>query len=157
MTVTGIAAKSQYSLTGTASGSINVMSVQSLTLSGGTIVPSFTTLEHYLNGVTLDDYLNIKIKSNVPWTLNVQAQNAYFTPMSQGGSTDMPAGVLSIKRDNVTSFTPLSANSFTLKSGSKGGPTATGNTFNVDVKFNPGFNYKGGIYTLGLMYTLSQQ
>ncbi len=153
----GVRGVAQYSFSQNVSGSINVFTIQSLTLSGGTVTPSFTTMEHYFSGVVLQNYITVSVRSNGPWTVSVQAQNQYFTPMSQGGSTNMPAGVLSLRRENQVNFTPVSVAGHTLKSGGKGGATAPGNTFTIDMKFNPGFGYKGGIYTLGLMYTLSQQ
>ena len=150
-------AKAQYSFSGSTSGNINVSSIQSLTLSGGTTVPTLSTTDDFASGVTMAGYLNVVVKSNVSWTLSVQSQNSYFTAMSQGGSTNMPASVLSIKPSSSSNYFNLSTSSQTLKSGSKGSSTTPGNSFSVDVKFSPGFSYKGGIYTIGLMYTLSQQ
>jgi hypothetical protein len=149
--------RAQYSFSGSTSGNINIASIQSLTLSGGTTVPTLSTTDDFASGITMGSYLNVVVKSNVAWTLSVQAQNAYFSAMSQGGSTNMPASVLSIKPSSSSNYFNLSTSSQTLKSGGKGSSTAPGNAFSIDVKFSPGFSYKGGIYTIGLMYTLSQQ
>ena len=151
------AGKAQFSHSGTASGNITVFSVQSLTLTGSTIIPSFESFSHYTNGITMSQYVEIQVRSNVNWTISVQAQNAYFSPLSQGASTNMPSTVLSMKRSDVSSYTPVSPSGHTLKNGGKGGAGKPGNTFTVDVRFHPGFGFKGGIYTLGLLYTLSQQ
>lgn len=131
--------------------------MQSLTLTGGSVIPSFQSLDDFANGVTVDDYLSVAVKSNVSWTVSVMAQNAHFSPMTQNGSTDMPASVLSIRSNNYSSYTALSTNAQTLKTGNKGSSNNPGNSFDIDIRYNPGFSYKGGIYTLGLVYTLSQQ
>lgn len=120
-------------------------------------MPTLSTTDDFASGITMGSYLNVVVKSNVAWTLSVQAQNAYFSAMSEGGSTNMPASVLSIKPSSSSNYFNLSTSSQTLKSGGKGSSTAPGNAFSIDVKFSPGFSYKGGIYTIGLMYTLSQQ
>jgi len=152
-----LTAKAQYGYTSTVSGNINVYAIQSLTITGGSSIPSFTTLNDYVSGVTVDDYISIGVKSNVSWTLSVMAQSAYFAPMSLGGSTDMPCSVVSLKSATAVNYMTLSTNAQTLKTGSKGGLTWPGNSFNVDMKYNPGFSFKGGIYTLGIVYTLTQQ
>jgi len=134
-----------------------VYSIQSLTLSGGSVIPSFSSLDNYANGVAVDDYLSVGIKSNVSWTLSAMAQNAFFTPMSQSGSTNMPCSVLSVKQAAASNYITLSTTAQTLKTGSKGNLSTAGNSFTIDIRYNPGFSYKGGIYTLGIVYTLSQQ
>lgn len=147
----------QYSFSASVSGSATVYAIQSLTITGGSVIPNFTSLDDYLNGVIAEDYLSIGVKSNKSWTLTINAQNAFFSPMSSGGSTNMPCSVLSIKTNTMGNYITISTTAQTLKTGNKGNHTATGNSFDVDVKYNPGFSYKGGIYTLGLVYTLSQQ
>lgn len=139
------------------SGSATVYAIQSLTLTGGSIIPNFTSFEHYLNGVEVKGYLNIGVKSNKAWTLSVKAQNAHFSPMSAGGSTNMPSSVLSVKPSTSSDYKTISTTSQTIKTGNKGDTNASGNAFQLDIRYNPGFSYKGGIYTLGLIYTLSQQ
>ena len=153
----GIEALAQYSYSASTSGNINIYSIQSLTLTGGSVIPSFSSLNDYANGITVNDYLSVAIKSNVSWTLSVNAQNTYFSPMSQGGSTNMPSTVLSIKTSSSSNYFNITTTSQTLKTGNKGNTTSSGNSFDIDIKYNPGFSYKGGIYTLGLIYTLTQQ
>jgi hypothetical protein len=147
----------QYSFSGSASGTATVYAIQSLSITGGTVIPAFNTFEDYLNGITVSSFLGLSIKSNVSWTLSVMAQNAFFSPMTANGSTNMPASVLGIKTSIMSNYLNASTNSQTLKTGNKGNANAPGNSFNIDIKYNPGFSYKGGIYTLGLVYTLTQQ
>lgn len=152
-----LGADAQYSFNANVSGLISVSTVQSLSLTGGAAIPNFSSMNDYYNGVVMDDYLTVGVKSNVPWMINVQAQSQYFTPMTTGGSTNMPASVLSLKTSLSGNYTALSPNGITLKTGNRGGAAATGNNFTVDMRFNPGFAYKGGIYTIGLLYTLTAQ
>lgn len=149
--------EAQYSFSANLTGNITVFAIQSLTMTGGTVIPSFNTFEDYQNGIEVSGYLNIAVKSNVSWTLSVMAQNAVFAPMTANGSTDMPASVLGIKTNSMSSYLPSGTTAQTLKTGNKGDHNAPGNSFQVDLRYNPGFSYKGGIYTLGLVYTLTQQ
>ncbi|RYZ51279.1 MAG: hypothetical protein EOP49_12080, partial [Sphingobacteriales bacterium] len=125
--------KAQYSFTDNATGIINVSTIQSVTFSGGTAIPAFNSLSSYANGVTMPAYLTLSVKSNVSWLISVKAQNANFTPMTQGGSTNMPASVLSLKSAVNSSFIPMSTNSVTLKTGNRGGASTPGNNFALDV------------------------
>jgi hypothetical protein len=134
-----------------------VSTVLSITLSNQAAAPSFSTSSDYLNGKTTLNYATVAIKSNVNWIVSINAQSTYFTPQTQGGSTDMPATVLGIRLNGNTTFTTMTTTSQTLKTGNKGNAAATGNTYNVDMKFNPGFNYNGGLYSIGVLYTVSQQ
>lgn len=109
------------------------------------------------SGVEVNNYGTIAIKSNVLWQLSFSAQNAFFTSLSQGGSTNMPSSVVSIKLHNNSNYLQLTTTSTTLKTGGRGTASSNGNTFDIDMKLNPGFGYSGGIYTIGLMYTLTQQ
>src|SRR5690606_8337351 len=95
-------------------GSFFVSSVQSLHLSGGAFVPAFSSLEDFAKGITVNNYLSVSIKSNVPWTLSVHANNTFFTALSQGGSLNMPAQVLRLKLAAASQYFPLSANPQTL-------------------------------------------
>ena len=141
----------------TGSGTINVGTVFSITLSNQAAAPSFTTAANYQSGKTTLNYATVAIKTNVDWIVSINAQSTYFTPQTQGGSTDMPATVLGVRVNGNATFTTISTTSQTLKTGNNGPATLAGNTFNIDMFFNPGFNYVGGIYNISLLYTLTQQ
>ncbi|OSZ78725.1 hypothetical protein CAP35_10900 [Chitinophagaceae bacterium IBVUCB1] len=145
------------SFNGTASGTISVFSVMSLNFTNLTGVISFNTPDDYFSGITMNNAATISVKSNVNWQLSVSAQSAFFMPMSQGASTDMPASVLGIRRNGTTTYMQMNTASQTLKTGNKGAATATGNTFDIDTRINPGFGYSGGSYNIGVLFTLSQQ
>lgn len=145
------------SFNGSASGTIGVFSVMSLNFTNLTGVVSFNTPDDYFSGITINNAATIAVKSNVNWQLSVSAQSAFFMPMSQGASSDMPASVLGIRRNGTTTFLQMNTGSQTLKTGNKGAATATGNTFDIDTRINPGFGYSGGSYNIGVLFTLSQQ
>ncbi|MBS1588213.1 MAG: hypothetical protein JST52_01235 [Bacteroidetes bacterium] len=150
-------AAAQYSYSASLTGNVSVYAIQSLTFTGGSVIPSFNSLDDYINGVVANNYVSVGVKSNVSWTLSVQAESAFFTPSSQSGSTNMPCSVLSVKQSGSNNYIPLSTNSQTIKTGNKGGLNNAGNSFGLDLRYNPGFMYKGDIYNLGLIYTLTHQ
>jgi hypothetical protein len=147
----------QYSFSGNTSGTINVSAIQSIAVTGGTSIPSFSSLDDYFNGVVMSNYINVSVKSNVSWVVVVQSQNDFFSPQSSNASTNMPASVLSVKSSTSGTYLSLNTSGVNLKTGNKTGVSTTGISFSLDMKFNPGFNYKGGIYSIALLYTLSPQ
>lgn len=148
------AANAQY--TGTARGNFVVYSMQSLSVSNLSGLISFESPNDYFNGVVANNYANIKVKSNANWQLSFAAQSTYFTALSKGASTDMPSTVLGIRQNGQSSFKTLTTQSQSLTSGSRGSGTGR-HDFNIDVNFNPGFNYSGGLYSIGVVYTLTKQ
>lgn len=143
--------------TTTISGTFDVGTVLDVNLSNQAAAPSFTTASDYQNGKTILNYATVAIKSNVNWIVSINAQSVYFTPQTVGASTDMPASVLGLRVNGNVNFLTMSTTSQTLKTGNKGNAAATGNTYNIDAKFNPGFGYNGGIYNIGVLYTVTQQ
>ncbi len=144
------------SYNGTAQGNFIVYSIQSLTITGMSGPISFDSPNDYFNGVIAERYANLSVKSSVNWQLSFAAQSTYFTPLSNGGSTDMPSTVVGIRQSGQATFKTLTTQSQWLTNGSRGSETAKHN-FNIDVSFNPGFKYNGGLYSIGVMYTLTRQ
>lgn len=142
--------------TGTTQGNFVVYSMQSLSVSNLSGLISFESPNDYFNGVVANNYANIKVKSNANWQLSFAAQSTYFTALSKGASTDMPSTVLGIRQNGQSSFKSLTTQSQSLTSGTRGSGTEK-HDFNIDVNFNPGFNYSGGLYSIGVVYTLTKQ
>ncbi len=155
--IAGNASGQSYSFTANQEGSLTVLPVVflSLTTVGG--VPSFDDENDYNNGVTTNTYANAYVKANLPWIVTVKAQNATFTPMTVGASTNMPCGVLSLKKSTNTPWLTLTTAAQTLTTGPLGPNTVSGNTWSVSMRFNPGWAYAGGLYRLNVIYTASQQ
>lgn len=154
--VFNITAFAQSAYQGSVSGNIIVYSIQSLniTQTGGNI--TFSNVNDYFNGVTQNNYFNIKVKSNENWLLNYQSQSTYFSPLNNGASTDMPCTVLGIRKSDSKSFKQLTTSSKKLTQGNRGG-SGDSHDFNVDVNLNPGFGYSGGLYSISILFTLTRQ
>lgn len=144
------------SYSGQVSGNFIVYSIQSITITplGGVI--GLNTPNDFVNGVVANHYANVKIKSNANWIVSFSAQSTYFTGLSKMTSTDMPASVMGIRKNGAGSFSALSTQAKKLSEGNRG---SSGNNFDfdIDVSFNPGFNYNGGVYTIGVVYTLTKK
>ena len=117
----------------------------------------FTTSGQYANGITYSNFTTHTIKSNLPWMVNVSSQSTYFTPASSGADNNVPCSIIGVKPSTVSTFTSLSISNAVVKTGGAGNSTAAGNSYNVDLQINPGYNYSAGIYNLGLTYTLTAQ
>ncbi|MBS1771836.1 MAG: hypothetical protein JST82_03175 [Bacteroidetes bacterium] len=148
---------SQYSFKDYVSGNIDVYTVMNISFTNLAGVVSFNTPDDYNSGQTLTNAAAIAVKSNALWVITISAQSQYFQAMSGGASTTMPASIAGFRLNGNTSWIQLSTNSQTLKTGSRGNTTVSGNTFNIDMNINPGFSYSGGIYNIGVLYTISQQ
>lgn len=145
------------SMGGPASGTIMVYSIQNISITNLKTMVSFSTANDYLYGIVTDEYAQIDIRSNENWQVNISAQSARFTPLTQGASKDMPANILGVRLSGYSSFKQLGTQSVTLKSGSRGGASSSKNSFKIDMKFDPGFSYNGGLYSIGVLYTLTKQ
>lgn len=142
---------------GQASGNFIVYSIQSLTITPLGGVVGLNTPNDYFNGVTSNHYANLKVKSNANWIVSFSSQSTNFTGMSNRSSTDMPASVMGVRLNGSNKqFIPLSTQSQQLTQGNKG---SSGNKhdFDIDVNFNPGFDYSGGLYGISIIYTLTKQ
>jgi hypothetical protein len=137
---------------------INVQPVVSLELTANTSTNvTFASSNNYLNGITASNFNTLAVKANLPWQVNVSSQNSYFTPASSGADAIMPCSVIAFKASTNSSFLPLSTTAQVLKTGLPGTVHSSGNTFNMDMHFSPGYNYSAGIYNIPLTYTITGQ
>lgn len=146
-----------YSFNQQTDGSLTVLPVvfMSLTTTGG--VPAFASEADYDNGITNTSYAGIWVKANLPWIITVKAQTANFTPMTTGASSNMPCSVIQLKKSTNSSYLTLTTSPQTLTNGPLGNNLVSGNTFNVAMRFNPGWGYPGGLYRMNVIYTAAQQ
>ncbi len=142
----------QYSFSQSATGNITVSSVLELSVNSAAAI-TFSDVNDYANGQTVANYATISLKSNILWLVNISANATYFTALSSGASTTMPASVLNIKLNTSGNYMNLSTTAQTLKTGGRG----SGQSFSVDLNSNPGYNYPGGLYSIGIIYTLTSQ
>jgi hypothetical protein len=127
-------------------------------VSGGSILSGLGLggVSDLLNGLISSNCATFAVKSNELWLVQVKATSTNFTPLGLG-STNMPASVLGVRVNGTSSFTNLTTTVQTLKTGNRGNESASGNTFSVDLRFAPGFSYKGDIYLITLQYTITKQ
>ena len=147
---------SAQSFTGAVQGNFIVYSMQSLTVTSLSGVIAFNTPNDYFNGVVANHYANIKVKSNTNWLISFSANNTYFTALSKGASTDMPSDVIGVRVNGKSNFTPLTTQAQKLTQGPRGNG-GNKQDFDIDVNFHPGFKYSGGLYSIGVIYTLTRQ
>jgi len=135
-----------------------VTSIFSYSISNPVANLNLSTISEVKNGKISANFSTISVKSNKNWQMSVRAQSPTFSLLSLLGlgGQPLPSTALKIKPSNGGGWKDLTTSDVVLKSGNKGDATKPGNTFDVDVKFQPGLTSKGGIYTLGLIYTLTQ-
>lgn len=145
------------SYSGSASGRVRIYSVQYLKVSSNKGVLNLGKPLDFVKGLLSEGYTSISIKSNSDWVLSFSAQNSLFTALSLFASKNMPADVVSlkIKGSSTNNYQQLSTKSQTIRTGPKGSGTSQ-HDFDIDVNFNPGYKYNGGLYSIGVVFTLSK-
>ena len=117
---------------------------------------NFTTADMMEFGIIKYNRTRVLVKSNKQWMLQILALNADFTVISGSPSTDVPANLIQIKRHSDSNFYSLSNITPVVMQGNRGDNFTQGNTFQIDMKMVPGFNYDQGSYRLNIVYTLTQ-
>lgn len=142
------------SYVGYATGAITIDSMYVITAGSGTTF-SFGGANDYANGIEKTNYAAISIKCNYNWKLSVRATSSVFSA-SAGGSTTMPCSILTVRKSSG-SYMTVTTTPQQLAVGNRGNDLVAGNSFNIDIKANPGYSYNGGIYSLVLQYTITRQ
>lgn len=120
--------------------------------------PAITlTNTQYTNGYSISNFNSFNIKSNTPWRLGVSAATANFSASGTYASANMPASVLGVVKSGQSPYIQLSSTDQAFATGNRGNASTSGNSFNMDLKATPGYNYGPGIYTLSIVYTLTAQ
>lgn len=147
----------QFSFNGTISSAISIQSVMELTIiNNASPAITFTNAE-YGSGYTISNFNSFNIKSNLLWKLGVSAATANFSASGTYASVNMPASVIGVVKSGQSSYIQLSSTDQVLATGNRGNSSISGNTFNMDLKATPGYNYGPGIYSLSIVYTLTPQ
>lgn len=116
---------------------------------------TFDSDKTYNSGIVNSKAFDVKIKSNQNWRLTVSSQTAFFSNVSSGSFSNVPSKVLSIKADKSNTFLPVQLNPVEIANGKRGSDNKSGNSFDLDLKADPGLNYDGGIYALTIVFSLS--
>ena len=153
----GVKSHAQYSFSASGTGTITISA--SLSLNYTALVGSFiiNDINSYYNGISSNNAGTLAVTANIPWMLKISANSTVFTPSGGGACNYMPSSVLDVRLNGTSTYLPLTTTSQTLNTGNSGSPSTSGNTFNIDMFFNPGFTYPGGNYSLGLVFTLTSQ
>lgn len=135
---------------------VNIGTVMVLSVTNN--ASSVITLDNtqYANGYTRAGFNSFAIKSNVPWRLSVASATPFFAASGTYASSNMPASVIGVAKTGQP-FVQLTTTPQLLASGNRGNSSKTGNSFNMDFRATPGYDYGPGIYTLTLLYTLTAQ
>ena len=65
--------------------------------------------------------------------------------------------MIGVVKSGQSPYLQLTTTDQVLATGNRGNTSSAGNSFNMDLKANPGYNYGPGIYTLSIVYTLTAQ
>ena len=147
----------QYSFNGTINPTVSIQPVMAFTLTNNASPTLNFTNTQYSTGYTIPNFNSFAIKSNQPWKLSVSAATANFSASGTYASSNMPASVLGVVKSGQTPYVQLTTTDQTIATGNRGNSSTSGNSFNMDFKANPGYNYGPGIYTLSIVYTLTAQ
>jgi hypothetical protein len=141
---------------------IIIKEVFDLALTPGTLQTiSFDALANYdaAGGIELAAANTVNYKANHLWKVTAIANAPEFTYASTANSnvadlSPMPTSVLQIRKTGGTyqALPPSTGAAITVASGTRG----TGN-FTLDYKAVPGYTYQTGEYTVGVIYTMTNQ
>lgn len=148
----------------------SINSKVNFTVTGTPTLAPFTTDSEIENG-QVTDAVNFAIKSNRLSKLTTSVSNIVSTPISGGPATitvplqplNISWGVINGAGGTVTSWTAFANATITTtasveaKTGSRGAPAVSGNTFTLRYKVIPGFSVDPGTYAVDVTYTVSAQ
>ncbi len=134
---------------------ISIQAVMELTLGKSATNLVFSTPDQYASEFALTGFNTVRIKTNQNWNLSVSATSSVFTASGTFASSNMPASLCRVGVTGQTSTVSLSTTSQQLTAGNRGSDSYAGNNFDITLRINPGYNYGAGIYSLGVVYTLT--
>ncbi|MBE7172313.1 MAG: hypothetical protein INR73_17125 [Williamsia sp.] len=134
---------------------LNIQPVMELSLTNTASNATFSTPDQYAGEYVISNFNNIKINSNQNWNLSMAATSNVFTASGTFASANMPASICRIGVTGQSAVLTLSTTSQLLSTGNRGSETAAGNSFDITLRINPGYNYGAGIYNIGIVYTLT--
>ncbi len=157
LTLFALATKAQVATT-TATHKVTVDAksvLEVIMTSTADVLFEFKTTADYDNGITKTNATELKVKSTKPWTIKAQGLTANFAKASAGLNPDnIPLSALTI--GSGASLLAINNTSGTdIKTGPKGGNGASGNTFSLDYRLNPGY-VQQDLYEVSVTYTISQ-
>ena len=140
---------------GNFTSTVSIQAVMQISVTNTAYSMLFDTPGEYDNESVITNFNTIKIKTNQPWSLSFSSTSSTFTASGTFSTPNMPASLCKIGVTGQSSTLSLSTTSQLLSTGNRGNEAATGNTFDITLKINPGYTYGAGIYNLGIVYTLT--
>ncbi len=132
---------------------LNLTNAIELTFTQGTsgVGLVFNSSDAYLNGIESSNAAAFKVRSNREFNVSVKSATANFNSTT---NTLMPVyNTLKVKETGGSNFVNISSSDQTLISGQ-----AKGNKdYSITYKATPGFGYDGGVYSVNIVYTATQQ
>jgi hypothetical protein len=156
LTILGFGAYAQ-ALSTTASHNVKITAASVLDVkltSEADVTFNFATVANYEDGIEQTDAAELKVQSNKPWSLAVEALTANFNADDDDNDSEVAASALEIRKSGGT-YAALSTTQGTVATGSRGANSVTGNTFKIDYRLDPGF-IAADNYSLGVRFTVSQ-
>lgn len=150
--------------------SATINSVVNSTVTGTPTLAPFTTDAEIENGLVTAP-VTFTVKSNRLWKMMTSITNIVGTPIGGGPATitaplqplNISWGVINGNGGTVTSFNPFanatttSTTAVEAKTGARGAPAVSGNTFTLQYKVVPGFDVDPGTYAVTVTNTISAQ
>ncbi len=147
------------------SNAIEITFVGTSNSTGATTTLSFNNVNDYANGVESGN-VQLKVRSNKKFVVRAKTNASKFT---YSGSTS-PAPQMNVQNilfikvtgNNTGGNVPGNVNNKyrTLKTGNttliNNGTAGGNNTFDVQYKANPGYNFPAGTYSVDVVYTATQ-
>ncbi|WP_411275387.1 hypothetical protein [Daejeonella sp.] len=150
--------------------SATINSVVNSTVSGTPTLAAFTTDAEIEAGLVTAP-VTFAVKSNRLWKLMTSISNVVGTAIGGGPATitaplqplNISWGVINGASGTVTGWnpfanaTPTTTTAVEAKTGSRGAPAVSGNTFTLQYKVIPGFDVDPGTYAVTVVNTISAQ
>lgn len=150
--------------------SATINSVVNSTVTGTPTLAPFSTDAEIETGLVTAP-VTFAVKTNRAWKMMTSISGIVGTPLISGGPTSITAplttgniewGVINGDGGTVGTFNPFggtgtSTTPVEAKTGNRGAPAVTGNTFTLQYKVTPGFNVDPGTYAVTVVNTISAQ
>ncbi|SOE23430.1 hypothetical protein SAMN06298216_3819 [Spirosomataceae bacterium TFI 002] len=112
----------------------------------------FSTIDDYENNKASNNGANLQVACNKDWTVNVRAGSSTFSYVGTHTDPSMPSTVLKV-RNLPSSRISLTETDTQIATGAPG--DFTSNEVKLRYIAVPGYDYPEGVYTIDVVYTLT--
>jgi hypothetical protein len=133
--------------------SVMVNKISSITITGSNTL-TFSNVADYSGSYIQNSYWTVQVKANSNWKVVITSSAATWSNSGASSTAGMSSAILSYKKNGDLTWIPLSNTTTTaVATGTIGDETVAGNTFTVDLKAAPGFDYGPGVYSITIVFT----